>query len=73
MGIVVPFPYQRFETNSQLTKDYRLDPYYQFIEQVLSVSKCFGFRTNQSIKLTARLVYHKTRNDSQLAKIITKK
>jgi hypothetical protein len=71
MGDVIDFPI-RVKSRvaaSQTTWDH--DPYYRFIREVLLTADACGFSLPVSIESAIQTVYLKTRNTSQLARLLT--
>jgi len=71
MGEVIDFPMREDVQNNQ-SDVLENDPYYLFIRNVLTAADSCGFELPFTVDSAAEHVYHKTRETSQLAKMLDK-
>lgn len=72
MGNVVDFPMKAVEEEAcQANTALREDPYYRFIRSVLQTADACGFGLPFTVDSAAEHVYHKTRDSSELARLLS--
>jgi hypothetical protein len=73
MGEVVAFPVLATGQCSKSTAPLQNDPYYRFIRNVLVTANACGFTLPLTIESAAEHVYLKTRDSSELARLLREK
>ncbi|MBI1425538.1 MAG: hypothetical protein GC149_19045 [Gammaproteobacteria bacterium] len=73
MGEVIAFPRKVDRHASAENAAFIDDPYFRFIQSVLQTADACGFRMPFTIDSAAKLVYDKTRDTSELAKLLNAK
>ncbi len=71
MGEVIDFPV-RDDAQAVQADILENDPYYLFIRNVLTTADSCGFELPFTVDSAAEHVYHKTKETSQLAKLLEK-
>jgi len=72
MGEVINFPVRKDDTQEEQAGKIENDPYYLFIRNVLNTADSCGFELPFTVESAAEHVYYKTRETSQLAKMLEK-
>jgi len=70
MGEIIDFPVRKEDVQGKTEGNFENDPYYLFIRSVLSTADSCGFDLPFTVESAAEHVYHKTRETSQLAKML---
>lgn len=73
MGDVVAFPVVASRQCCESTAPLQNDPYYRFIRNVLVTANACGFQMPFTIESAAEHVYLKTRDSSELARLLREK
>ena len=73
MGEVIAFPRKLNWHASSEDIAFDDDPYFRFIQSVLQTADACGFLMPFTIDSAAKLVYDKTRDSSELAKLLNAK
>ena len=70
MGEVIDFPVQKQRQCSKSSLTLQNDPYYRFIRTVLLTADACGFEMPFTVESAAEHVYLKTRDSSELARLL---
>ena len=70
MGEVIEFPSAAKPGDLPAATNLQHDPYYRFIRTVLTTVDACGFAMPLSLESAAERVYRKTRDSSQLARLL---
>lgn len=70
MGSVITFSANPATKTDRETPTGQDDPYYHFIENVLTTANAYGFAMPRSLDAAVERVYRKTRHTSRLASLM---
>jgi len=70
MGDVIELPVRPRQHSNEVNADLKNDPYYRFIRNVLTTADACGFELPFTIESATEHVYLKTKDSSELARLL---